>query len=95
MTLYLTCNAPLQALFYEVQHEALQHLQHDASRCIFSFRGWSSHHRNCSAAQHLLGAAFAAVGGTPKGVCPLRAAEMLHYPTCTICSMMHHAAPCC
>jgi hypothetical protein len=48
-----------------------------------------------SAAQHLLGAAFAAVGGTPKGVCPLRAAEMLHYPTCTICSMMHLAAPCC
>jgi ABC-type enterobactin transport system permease subunit len=27
-----------------------------------------------SAAQHLLGAAFAAVGGTPKGVYPLRAA---------------------
>jgi len=78
----------LQALFYE----ALQHLQHDASCCIIGFR----HSMEiCSAAQHLLGAAFAAVGGTPKGVCPLRAAEMLHYPTCTICSMMHLAAPCC
>jgi hypothetical protein len=72
-------------------HEALQHLQHDASCCIFSFRGWSSH-QICSAAQHLLGAAFAAVGGTPKGVYPLGAAEMLHYPTCTISSTTQHAA---
>jgi hypothetical protein len=79
----------LQAIFYEVQHEALQHLQHDASCCITGLR----HSMEiCSAAQHLLGAAFAAVGGTPKGVYPLGAAEMLHYPTCTICSMTHHAA---
>jgi hypothetical protein len=34
-------------------------------------------------------------GAPPMGVYPLRAAEMLHYPTCTICSMMHLAAPCC
>jgi hypothetical protein len=67
----LTCNTPLQVIFYEVQHEALQHLQHDASCCIIGFRHSM---KICSAAQHLLGAAFAAVGATPKGVSPLAAA---------------------
>jgi hypothetical protein len=88
MTSSLTCNAALQAIFYEVQHEALQHLQHDASCCIIGFR----HSMEiCSAAQHLLGAAFAALGaplkGWPPSCCRNAALPDLHH--------LQHDASCC
>jgi hypothetical protein len=91
MTLHLTCNAPLQALFYEALQHAAQHstLHLQLPGLVITPWIFTAQHSICSV-QHLQ-----QWGAPPTGVYPLGAAEMLHYPTCTICSMMHHAASCC